>query len=412
MNAFLIYLIEVNINLALFAIAFAVLISNERRHRLNRWVLLSSSLLAFSIPLIQLPSPAVYGFPVFNLDPVIVGGEVSVQNSTIFNLQFWIIVLYLTGCLLALFSLFRGIFKLFIILHKANTEVVDGVKFVRHAQIETPASFFNYLFLPLEISHEALPYIVAHEKVHIREFHSIDLIFIRIVSALCWFNPSVYFLRKKIEETHEYLADAAVIEQFSQPQRYKEIIVSQALNIPPDFLAHSFSKSNLIKNRLMMLNSKKPKNTAIWKYLYLLPVCGALIFLHACSDGSTPPQRSEAQDLSDMNSASPDTKIYDSVDEMPEFPGGTAALMKFLSENVNYPDACKKEGVEGTVYIGFVIDEQGNATNLKVLKSPDDRLSANALEVLSKMPQWTPGREGNEAVKVHYNLPIRYQLAS
>ena len=105
------------------------------------------------------------------------------------------------------------------------------------------------------------------------------------------------------------------------------------------------------------------------------------------------------------------TDIYISAEVMPQYPGGNQAMMTYLGNNIVYPESCKEEGVEGVVFVSFIINEEGKLKDLKVLRSPDDRLSANAMEVVGKMPKWTPGKQDGKPVKVQYNLPISYKLA-
>jgi len=103
---------------------------------------------------------------------------------------------------------------------------------------------------------------------------------------------------------------------------------------------------------------------------------------------------------------------YNSVEVMPTYPGGQAALDQFINDNVTYPDKAIDNNKEGTVIVGFGIDENGKVTNAKVT-SPvvGDGLEEEALKVVNKMPAWTPGMVKGKKVKSHYALPIRFQLS-
>ena len=103
---------------------------------------------------------------------------------------------------------------------------------------------------------------------------------------------------------------------------------------------------------------------------------------------------------------------YNSVEVLPTYPGGQAALDKFINDNVAYPGKAIDNNKEGTVIVGFGIDENGKVTNAKVT-SPvvGDGLEEEALKVINKMPTWTPGMVKGKKVKSHYALPIRFQLA-
>ena len=100
----------------------------------------------------------------------------------------------------------------------------------------------------------------------------------------------------------------------------------------------------------------------------------------------------------------------DEADQMPEFPGGQEALMKFIADNVKYPTECEQKRVEGRVLVRFVIDEQGSVTDPNVIKSVDPQLDAEALRVVKLMPKWNPGQNEGKAVAVKYTIPFTFRL--
>lgn len=103
-------------------------------------------------------------------------------------------------------------------------------------------------------------------------------------------------------------------------------------------------------------------------------------------------------------------QIFTIVEEMPSFPGGEAALMKFLGNNIKYPAIAKDAGIQGTVFVTFVVDEDGNVKDVKVLRSIGGGCDEEAIRVVQSMPKWSPGKQRGKAVKVQYNLPIRFTL--
>ena len=95
---------------------------------------------------------------------------------------------------------------------------------------------------------------------------------------------------------------------------------------------------------------------------------------------------------------------------MPQFPGGPAALMEFLSKNVKYPQEAYKNGIQGRVIVTFVINKDGSISDAKVVKSVDPQLDEEALRVVHSMPNWIPGRQNGEPVNVKYTVPITFKL--
>jgi periplasmic protein TonB len=103
--------------------------------------------------------------------------------------------------------------------------------------------------------------------------------------------------------------------------------------------------------------------------------------------------------------------IYDAVDEPPEFPGGYDAFRKFISSNIKYPEVLKDSGVEGTVYISFVIDTLGNISSAKIEKDKAGYgFGGEALKVIEKMPPWKPAKLNGRKVKVRYTIPVKFVL--
>ena len=127
-----------------------------------------------------------------------------------------------------------------------------------------------------------------------------------------------------------------------------------------------------------------------------------------------PPKKVKSQDPQEKD------QIFTVVEEMPEFPGGGDALTKFLAKNVKYPKEAIQAGVSGYIYITFIIEKDGSVKNTEVLATrlnPKDAsqeiqnaFSESALKVIHMMPKWKPGKQGGKAVRVKYNLPIKYNL--
>jgi len=103
-------------------------------------------------------------------------------------------------------------------------------------------------------------------------------------------------------------------------------------------------------------------------------------------------------------------EIFIRVEEPPSFPGGEKALMEFLSKNVKYPVVAMENGIQGVVFVRFVVNRDGQIVDVEVLRSVHDSLDREALRVVRLMPSWAPGRQGGKPVRTRYNLPIRFSL--
>ena len=105
-----------------------------------------------------------------------------------------------------------------------------------------------------------------------------------------------------------------------------------------------------------------------------------------------------------------ENRVFEVVEQMPAFPGGDAALMKYLQENTHYPTIAAENGVQGRVVVGFVVEKDGSITDVRVIKSQDPALDHEAVRVVKSMPRWTPGKIDGAAVRVEYQVPVVFRL--
>ena len=105
-----------------------------------------------------------------------------------------------------------------------------------------------------------------------------------------------------------------------------------------------------------------------------------------------------------------ESKVFDIVEQMPSFPGGPAALMKFLHDNIKYPVVAQENGVQGRVVVAFVVERDGSITDVHIARGVDPSLDKEAVRVLKSMPKWTPGKQNGSAVRVKFNVPVAFRL--
>ncbi len=112
----------------------------------------------------------------------------------------------------------------------------------------------------------------------------------------------------------------------------------------------------------------------------------------------------------DLKKFSADNVVFTVVEVMPVYPGGEEERIKFLSSNVKYPEDAKKKGIQGTVFVTFVIEEDGSVGDVKVLRGIGGGCDEEAVRVVKMMPKWTPGRQSGKVVRVQFNMPLRFTL--
>jgi len=158
-----------------------------------------------------------------------------------------------------------------------------------------------------------------------------------------------------------------------------------------------------------MLQTMK-KKMRVWKMAGVIAVFPIAFLAASCQkQGLDEVNKPDASLRTDAKSAqSTDGEIFTVVEKMPEFPGGFSAFSQFMGEYIKYPKESLEKGVEGTVFLTFVIDEQGKIIDPKVMKSLDAACDREALRVISQSPKWIPGAQDGVPVKVQYVLPVKF----
>ena len=103
-------------------------------------------------------------------------------------------------------------------------------------------------------------------------------------------------------------------------------------------------------------------------------------------------------------------EIFQIVEEMPAFPGGEAKLMEYVGKNIKYPQIARETGIQGRVFIGFVVEPDGSVSNVKLLRGIGGGCDEEAMRVVKSMPKWKPGKQRGKAVRVSYQIPVFFKL--
>ena len=114
--------------------------------------------------------------------------------------------------------------------------------------------------------------------------------------------------------------------------------------------------------------------------------------------------------IADEKPKEEETKVFDVVEQMPEFPGGQAALLKWISDHIRYPAVAEENGIQGRVVCTFVVERDGSVTDVQVARSIDPSLDKEAVRVLKQMPRWNPGKQNGSSVRVKYTVPVTFRL--
>ena len=138
--------------------------------------------------------------------------------------------------------------------------------------------------------------------------------------------------------------------------------------------------------------------------------------VESTSQSAAKPEPAKPVEATTSNNAAAESQatkadaIHEVVDEPPSFPGGDAAQIAFLSNNLKYPAVAMEQGIQGRVVTQFVVDKDGSITDVKVVRSLDPMLDKEAVRLVKSMPKWTPGKLNGSPVRVKYILPISFRL--
>ena len=102
--------------------------------------------------------------------------------------------------------------------------------------------------------------------------------------------------------------------------------------------------------------------------------------------------------------------VFDVVEVMPQYPGGQIAMLKYIMENIKYPEQAMKEGIQGRVTVRFIVEKDGSISNVKPILSVHPLLDKEAVRVVESMPKWSPGKQNGKPVRVRFNVPVMFKL--
>jgi len=440
MNDLFRYLIHSSVSLVLLYGIYALFLRQEKFFLLNRIYLLMTVICSLIIPLLpaHLPDHLISGNVMIYLEPVIITPD-KIAGVTGLHLGWTdaLLMVYFTGILIFGSRLFLQLIQLGWLVAQSGITRRYGCSVVFSGRRISPFSFFHLVFLPdRPPEEENLRPILLHEKVHIRQGHSFDILLTECLIIVQWFNPFAWLLRREVKAIHEYLADEGVVRSGMTRTTYQQLILNQTIGFQLNTLTNPFNVS-LLKKRFIMMTKPSPTRLAMCKALLAIPTATlVLIFIlagtarpvKAQDQSAQKDQQQKEQQMKDQqmkektlkeqqykdqqaDSGNAEDKIFEKVEQVPEYPGGNQALYTFLAQNITYPMKAKDKKVTGTVYVNFVIEKDGSVSHVKVLKGIGSGCDEEAVRVVKLLPKWKPGLDQGKKVRVSFTIPIKFQLS-
>jgi len=451
--------------MAFFYALYWLFLKRDTFFRVNRVFLLLTLIASILIPTLEIPfQPEPMGAienPLHVLDVVVKASQqylnsnmleevvVTATVKKVFTWYQYVGIVYILGVFLFLIRFFRNLFQLFSWTKRSQIIREQGLRLVIMNDDYPPFSFLNSVFIGKEDYQKAnFNSILAHERVHVDQLHTFDLLMIEILTVVFWLNPVVWFYKYSIQEVHEYLVDDIVVNGAVNANEYKMHIVNQFAGGDLFRLANNFGQSTL-KKRITMLGRLKTPRIALVKLLLIIPIFVVLLSAFAFTIKEEEKLDSEfsfkellprelnlfssfrGDPIDFYNDSKNDFRIQSTThsinkleykeiinldevktitDEMPVFPGGIRALQKYIAKQVKYPKLAQSEQIEGRVFVSFVVNKEGIVINAALAKKVHPQLDREALRVVSSLPKWNPGKKDGEFVNIAYTVPVNFQL--
>ena len=419
MEAILIFLSKSIISVSLLYLIYWFFLRKDTNFRLNRFYLIASVFVSFIIPFlsINLNTSSSNSNVSILLDTLTVTTrKINSVYSSYSSLTNILLAIYLTGVFIFLCRFLFNLFQLYRIIKRYNVSNREGFNIVFTDARIAPFSFFKWIFIDNSIRTDDAERILKHELIHVRQKHSIDVIIMELLIVFQWFNPIAWIYRHSITEVHEFLADEGAVKKGIEIHMYQQLLLSMAMGVCTSELSNNFNYS-LIKKRIFMMTRKKSGKYTSLKGFVAIPVLALTIIIFACnkenvaeSNIAMPDKNAKAlteqKTLNDSNTK----EEFKEIGKQPEFKGGQEAMIKYLMNEVKYPVKAKNQGIQGKVFVSFDVTETGKVTNVKVEKSVNPDLDAEALRVISSMPDWNPGENDGTKVTAKMSLPINFKL--
>ena len=407
------YLLQTNLYLILFMGFYTLVLKNETFFRQNRIYLNTSTLLSFIIPFINsnwfqelfitqklretiVPTQTIY-------ETVVVGADEGPSKWAIGDLILWVYA-GVTAILMLRF-LIR------LVLLNSRLKPKKGAAY----------SFFNTMVVDRELPESGI--IIDHEKVHIREWHSADVLFIELASIINWFNPLVYLYKKEIRHIHEFIADEEAASGMPSKSDYALLLFSNTLGVQPDLLSNNFFNNSLLKRRIIMLNKNKSSRTGLWKYGFSAPLFALMLIFSAASVANDntdliagaeklispsiankfiPTVTISADKTLDKKSSlkNKTKEIKSSTKSTQE---DFSKLYKHLIRNMRYPESAKKERIVGYEVVYFKI-QNGRISNIKIAKGLQNDIDNEVLRTFDLFKETVEAEDNDYALAIAFHL--------
>ena len=353
------YFIKTSALITLFYISYKVFLHRETFFNANRWFLMLGLLTSVLLPLIVVPNYIYVEPVVITPQEFYVYETVATQPlETLFDWMKWLSFVYFAGVSFFFIKWLISFTSLMLILKNNSIQKVGSYYMMETDKQTAPFSFFKWIaYNPSQFTEDELQLIINHERVHAKEWHSVDIILSQLFTILFWFNPFIWFYKKDLQQNLEFIADQKAQQTSSCHKHYQKLLLKTSLPHQQLAITNNFYNS-LIKKRIVMLHKSKSSILNIWKYALVLPAL--VIFMMSFN----------TKDIFIEKPAASTPQIFEQIDEhstKEPIINKDLTITKDMTdaELENIKATLKEKGFEAT-FKNIVRNSKGQITSIKV----------------------------------------------
>jgi beta-lactamase regulating signal transducer with metallopeptidase domain len=402
MKPVLLYLLQVICCSGLLYGYYHLLLRNKKFHLYNRYYLLAAAVISILVPFLNIPvyfSSAdtkplwLYSFNDISDAGFILTAQGKQVSPVLFTWNNALILLYVLVSLFVAYRFIAAILAVRKMISKYQVEKLESVYFVNTDEKGTPFSFFRWLFWNKKIQLDSPDgqQILRHELFHIKQKHSIDIVFIEILSVVFWINPFFHLIKKELTTIHEFLADQFAVNE-NEKWNYAEMLLMHLLGTPSIRLTHPFFHNQIKRRIAMITSSQKPKYQYFRKVLALpLLIIVAALFAFTYKQKQQPASREKKADIVITEDASPQIIEVALTDTPPKVRGVKIVKDDVIEEKIRLDGKYTTVGDKAPLYVidNVVISKDKGASPLRAIE-PDNIKVINVLKDKSALDKYGP----------------------
>ncbi|SER11928.1 M56 family metallopeptidase [Pedobacter rhizosphaerae] len=400
------YLLQINIYLIVFYGFYKLLLDKETYFMLNRIYLVSAGVLSLCIPFIRLEwlteqRAAQQVYTTVNWEAMLAQASVVTTPNPGLNWGNLIVYVYCAGIL---FFLGRLVFNL-----------IKVKRLIARAKTGSAFSFFKKKVIDSNLP--KMEVIDIHEETHIKQWHSLDILFFEVLGIVTWLNPVIYLYKHTIRNIHEFLADEKAAAFQGDKAEYSMLLLSKSFGIAPHSLANGFFRKSMIKKRIFMLHKERSKKTAVMKYGIFIPLFAILIVFSSATVRKN-------ENLISISEQLPLEKPMELVQEMVTKPienekliEKTAATVsikgqpeeqwrdfyRFVGGAVKYPVEAHAANFQGNTQIKFTL-KNGRVNSISANVDLGYGCDEEVMKTILSYKKFDQVADGKYAIKVSFKL--------